>query len=156
TVGFFASLGGAGAARWALLFALPLVATLAQVIFVLVRPSKGNLRTLLWLGPVVGLLLALLFMLCWATFLHEGIEEFDKPSNERDDGKAWGYFVLWGVIVLALWIIHALLWRYVFSDELPEDPARFGGPRGPVRYLHLYDDATLIREPGAAADATRL
>ena len=50
TVGFFASLGGAGPARWTLWFALPLAFALFQIIFAAVRGNKENARKLLWLG----------------------------------------------------------------------------------------------------------
>jgi hypothetical protein len=154
-VGFFATLGGDGVGRWIAFFALPLSFSLFQMIFAAARSTAGNIRTLLWLGPAVGFGMALLFMLCWATFLHEGIEEFEKDSDKRDNGKAWGYFFIWLGIAGVLWVVHAILWRWVFSRELPEDPYRFNGGE-PRRYLRLYDDATLIRAPGAAADATRL
>jgi len=155
-VAFFATLGSATRAHWVFLFILPLFFNLAQMIFALARGSDSNVRTLLWLGPLVGLSMALLFLLCWSTFLHEGIEEFNKDSSERDHAKAWGFFVLWLVIVVALWIVHALLWRYVFSGEHAEDPHRFDTVDPPRKYLQLYDDATLIVQPEGFAGSEKL
>ena len=90
SIAFFAARGGAGAARWTLLFALPLVLAVAQIIFVLVRGAGENSRTLLYLGPVMQLGLGLLFMLLYKVWLHDGVEQFEKDSSERDNGKAFG------------------------------------------------------------------
>lgn len=150
TIGFFASLGGAGAARWTLLFGLPMAFALFQIIFAAVRGNKENARKLLWLGPVVQIALALFFLLLYKTWLHEGVEELQKDASERDDAKAFGYFAAWIAIVLALWFLNAVFFRWVFSSSVPDDKNLFAGGE-PRQFLRLYDDTTLVHDLGKPA-----
>ena len=147
TVGFFASLGGAGAARWTLWFGLPLSFALFQMIFAAVRGNKENARKLLWLGPAVQIGLALIFLLLYRTWLHEGVEELQKDPAARDDGKAFGYFAAWFAIVLALWFLNAVFFRWVFSSSVPDDKNLFASGE-PKQFLRLYDDISLVHDLG--------
>lgn len=155
TVGFFTTLGGAGAARWVLFFALPLVLAVAQIIFVIARGAKENSRKLLFLGPLVQVLLSTLFMLLYRAWLHEGVEEFHKDGDARDNGKAWGYFAAWMGIVLVLWFVHAVFWRWVFSSSVPDDQDLLstGEPR---QFLRLYDDVSLLHDLAAPITSEKL
>ncbi len=155
SVGFFASLGGAGAARWTLWFAVPLVLAVAQIVFVLARGARENSRKLLWLGPLVQVLLGLSFMFLYRGWLHEGVEELQKDSAERKDGRAFGDFAGWVGIVLVLWFVHAILWRKVFSASVPDDRDAFkdGEPR---QFLRLYDDVGLVHDAKAPLDSDTL
>ena len=155
TVGFFASLGGAGAARWTLWFALPLAFGLFQTIFAAVRGNKENARKLLWLGPVVQIILSLFFLLLYKAWLHEGVEELQKDSKARNDGKAFGYFAAWFAIVLALWFLNAVFFRWVFSSSVPDDQDLFSSGE-PRQFLRLYDDVGLVHNLGKPLDSERL
>lgn len=155
SVGFFASLGGAGGARWTLWFALPMAMTVFQIIFALVRGGRENARKLLWLGPLVQLLMGTLFLLLYRGWLHVGVEELQKDGDERHDLPAFGDFAAWMAIVLVLWFVHAILWRWVFSNHVADDQDLFatGEPR---QLLRLYDDVGLVHDMQAAFDADRL
>ena len=155
TVGFFASLGGAGAARWTLWFALPLALAVAQAIFVLARGARENSRKLLFLGPVVQVVLALVFMLLYRAWLHDGVEELQKDADTRNNLSAFGDFAAWLGIVAVLWFVHALLWRYVFSSSVPDDQNQFASGE-PLEYLRLYDDMGLIHDFSAPFTSERL
>jgi hypothetical protein len=155
SVGFFATLGGAGAARWTLWFGLPLAMTVFQIIFVLARGARENSRKLLFLSPLVQLLLGLLFLLLYRGWLHEGVEELQKESSQRDDLKAFGTFAAWIAIVVALWFLHAVLWRWVFSASVPDDRNAFAGGE-PPQFLRLYDDVGLVHDLAAPPQSERL
>jgi hypothetical protein len=155
SIGFFASLGGAGAARWTLWFALPLVLAVFQIIFVLARGARENSRKLLFLGPLVQVLLALFFMLLYRGWLHEGVEELQKDSDQRNDLKAFGDFAAWIAIVTGLWFLHAILWRYVFSASVPDDRNELAGGE-PRQFLRLYDDVALVHDGKAPLDSEKL
>ncbi|MEP7002346.1 MAG: hypothetical protein ABI969_17790, partial [bacterium] len=155
SVGFFASLGGAGAARWTLWFGIPLGLAVAQAIFVAVRGTRENSRKLLLLGPIVQVLLALFFMLLYDKWLHEGVEELQKDSDKRDNGKAFGYFAAWLGIVGLLWFGTAALYRYLISSSVKDDQNEFlnGEPR---QFLRLYDDTALVHDLAAPFGSDRL
>ncbi len=155
SIGFFATLGGAGGARWTLWFALPLALAVAQIIFVLARGARENSRKLLFVGPLVQVLLALVFMLLYHVWLHDGVEELQKDSDKRNNLSAFGDFAAWLGIVAVLWFVHALLWRYVFSSSTPDDQNVFanGGPR---QFLRLYDDMELIHDAKKDVTSDRL
>lgn len=155
SVGFFASLGGAGGARWTLWFAIPMAMTVFQVIFAIARGGRENARKLLWLGPLVQLLMGTLFLLLYRGWLHGGVEELQKDPDERDDGRAIGDFAGWMGIVLVLWFVHAILWRWVFSNHVPDDRNLFAGGE-PRQFLQLYDDVVLVHDAGTAFDGDRL
>ncbi len=155
SIGFFATLGGAGAVRWTLWFALPLALAVAQIIFVLARGARENSRKLLFLGPLVQVLLALVFMLLYHVWLHDGVEELQKDSDKRNNLSAFGDFAAWLGIVAVLWFVHALLWRYVFSSSLPDDQDVFGDSE-PREFLRLYDDMALVHDAKAPPTSDKL
>ncbi|MEP7380595.1 MAG: zinc dependent phospholipase C family protein [Gemmatimonadota bacterium] len=155
SVGFFASLGGAGGARWSLWFALPMAMTVFQIIFALARGGRENARKLLWLGPLVQLLIGTLFLLLYRGWLHGGVEELQKDSDARDDKRAIGDFAGWMGIVLVLWFVHAVLWRWVFSNHVPDDKDLFAGGE-PRQFLQLHDDVGLVHDLAAPFDSDRL
>ncbi len=144
-VGFFATLGGAGDARWALFFVVPLFVEVAHMLHVLIRGGRGDRHWQLALGTLLHLALALVFMLCYRTFLHPGIAELKKREEDRDYGVFVGWMALWFGMVVVLWIVHALFWRYVFGAKQPSDADNaFAGRH---HHLRLYDDAALGRDP---------
>ncbi len=155
SVGFFASLGGAGGARWTLWFALPMAMTVFQIIFALVRGGRENARKLLWLGPLVQLLMGTLFLLLYRGWLHVGVEELQKDADKRDDLPAFGDFAGWMSIVLVLWFVHAILWRWVFSNHVADDQDLFASGE-PRQFLRLYDDVGLVHDMQAPFDSDRL
>lgn len=108
-----------GAARWISLFALPLAAEIAFVVFALTKVSKRNPRT--WqlamsgiLHPVMGLVFALSFI----AFLNKGAQ----AVKDED----WGTFALqmflWLLINGALWMVTALIMRYLATPDLSPAP----------------------------------
>lgn len=108
-----------GAARWILLFALPLAAEIAFVVFALTKVSKRNPRT--WqlamsgiLHPLMGLIFALFFV----AFLHKGAQAIKDED--------WGLFALhmflWLLINGALWMVTALIMRYLAAPDLSPAP----------------------------------
>ncbi|MGQ0648979.1 MAG: zinc dependent phospholipase C family protein [Gemmatimonadaceae bacterium] len=155
SVGFFASLGGASGAQWALFFWIPVILTAAQTIFAMLRGGAENSRKLIWLGPLVQLLLGTLFLLLYRGWLHEGVEELDKDADQRKDLTAFGDFALWMGIVLVLWFLHAVAWRYWFSSSVPDDQDLFSAGE-PRRLLHLYEDVGMVHDAGTAFDSDRL
>src|SRR6185295_16613327 len=58
-------------------------------------------------------------------------------------------------IVVALWIGHALLWRYLISSTVPDDQdlLEHGESR---RFVRLYDDMSLVHDLGAPAASDKL
>jgi Zinc dependent phospholipase C len=155
SVGFFASLGGAGAARWTLWFFVPMGLALLQIVFVLLRGARENSRKLLWLAPLVQICLSLFTMLLYRAWQHEGVEEFEKDPEHRDKATAFGDLFAWIVIVGALWFLHAVLWRWWFSGHVPDDQAAFS-PREPRQFLQLYEDVSLPHDIAAPFESDRL
>ncbi len=155
SVGFFASLGGAGAARWTLWFAIPMAMTVFQIIFAIARGGRENSRKLLWLGPLMQLLVGTLFLLLYRGWLHGSIEELQKDGDARDDGVIVRDFLLWLLIILVLWFGHAALWRLWFSSHVPDDQNLFAGGE-PRQFLQLYDDVDLVHDVGVAFDSDHL
>ena len=154
-VGFFATLGGAGEARWALFFVIPVVAQVAHMLYVIIHGGRDNRHWQLALGTILHLALALVFMLFYRTLLHPGIAELKKPESERDAGEFVGWMFLWFGIVLVLWIVHALFWRYLFGASQPSDAVNAFAGR--PHHLRLYDDHALGRDPlGPSATLDRL
>jgi hypothetical protein len=150
SIGFFATLGGEDAARWILWFVVPLVLAVAQIVFVLIRGASENSRKLLFMGPLVQIALAMLFMLLYRVWLHNGVEAFQGASPNYLE--AFGDFAAWLAIVVVLWFVTAILFRYVFSSHVPDDQNLFanGDPR---TFLRLYDETTLVHDLGAAITA---
>ena len=155
TIGFFASLGGAGAARWILLFAIPVAFAVFQMIFAAVRGNKESARKLLWFGPVAQLGMFLLFLLLYHVWLHDGVEELQKDSKDRNDLSAFGDFAAWAAICIGLWFLFTVLFRWVFSSSVPDDQNDFASGE-PRHFLRLYDDVALVHDLGKAADSEKL
>jgi zinc dependent phospholipase C len=155
SVGFFASLGGAGGLRWGLWFWLPLGLAVLQVLFVIKRGARENARKLLFLGPLVQVLLALFVILLYRGWLHELVEELQKSSDERDELAIARDWLIWIVIVAGLWFVHAVLWHKAFSASVPDDRNEFAGGE-PRQFLRLYDDVALIHDARAPLDSERL
>lgn len=167
--------------RWVFLFALPLVADLVLMIYILTRPGGDDPhhRQLAY-AAVLRIGLALLFIVCFMAFLHFAVEGL------ADDGFAsgafWGLAILWLAMMFGAWAGFAAL--LVQPRRLPPvappvpapapspAPAPAPAPAPPAppvvpavavdpfvtgrkHYLRLFDDTTLY--PGTqAAPATVL
>jgi hypothetical protein len=142
-VGFFASLGGADAARWILCFALPVVAEILQIIHVLIRGSDVR-RQQLTLSCLLHLGLSGLFALMYAAFLHKAVEGL--ADEGLGSGDFWGYLALWALILVALWFLTALLMRFLVTGHLPDEQAS-SFVTGRRHWVALFDDTTLFQEP---------
>lgn len=167
--------------RWVFLFALPLVADLVLMIYVLSRPGGDDPhhRQLAY-AAVLRIGLALLFIVCFMAFLHFAVEGL------ADDGFAsgafWGLAILWLAMMFGAWAgLAALLVQprrpAAVTPPVPASapaPAPTPAPPPPPpappvvpaaavdpfvtgrkHYLRLFDDTTL--HPGTqAAPATVL
>lgn len=152
-------------ARWILLFALPLVAEIVFVIFALTKVSRRNPRS--WqlaltgiLHPLMGLVFALFFL----AFLHKGAQAL----KDEEGGTFALHMLLWLLIDGALWMVTALIMRYLATPNLSPMPdladrLPIALPAGvtsaamtaPGNVL-LFDDMILASAPpatGAPADA---
>lgn len=150
---FFATLGrSALEAKWTLLFALPLVIEIACIVYVLTQVNADNPRRwLLALSSLTHLGLGAVFMLLLWAFLHKAPEAL----NDGDAGAFVGWFLLWFLILGALWMGTALLMRFV-AAPIPAQPAAsadaqtLGLPAGVTAeamvgrsVVHLIDDGRL-------------
>lgn len=152
-------------ARWVLLFALPLVAEIVFVIFALTKVSKRNPRS--WQLALTGILhpfLGLVFALLFLAFLHKGAQAL----KDEEGGRFALHMLLWLLIDGALWMVTALIMRYLATPNLSPMPdladrLPIALPAGvtsaamtaPGNVL-LFDDMILASAPpaaGAPADA---
>lgn len=156
-IGFFATLGGAGNARWGLWFWTPVVLAVLQTIFAIARGSNENIRKFLWIGPVMQIVIAGVFMLAYRAFVHRGVELAQKEGERTtlEDIEMCGIFLGWVAIVAAVWLLNAAFCRKLFSATVPEDQDLFANG-DPSQFLRLYDDVALVHDLGKPADSEHL
>ena len=148
--------------RWVLLFALPIASEIAFIIFALAKVSKRNPRS--WQLAMTGILhivVGMFFALFFLAFLHKGAQAIKDEE--------WGTFALhmflWTLINGALWMITALIMRFLATPDL--SPAADLADRLPIALpagvtsaataapgnVLLFDDAILAAAPAAAGTA---
>jgi hypothetical protein len=156
-IGFFATLGGAGSARWGLWFWTPLGLAVIQAVIAIARGSKENIRKFLWIGPVMQIVIAGAFMLAYRAFVHTGVELAQKEGDRTvvEDIEMLGAFLGWLAVVIVVWLLNAAFCRKLFSASVPEDQDAFQNG-DPSQFLRLYDDVALVHDLGKAADSEHL
>lgn len=149
---FFATLGSdmPAWARWLFLFALPLALEIAHIVYVLAAGGSGPRRLQLILSSISHILLAFIFVGCFAGFLHFGAE--GVVDDGIGSGAFWGYAVLWLVIVAVLWLVTSAI-LYATDDDLPA-PVRDDFATGRKHFLRLFDNTTLPSGPVPSPPAT--
>jgi hypothetical protein len=145
-VGFFATLGGAGEARWALFLVVPLIVETLHAIHVIAHGGRDNRHRQLAMGTTLHATLALVFLLCYRGFLHFGTTEMRKPEAERDEGTFIGLMALWLFLVVAFWVLLALYLR-LENGGAEADPEASVFVTGRKHYVRLYDDTGLVGLP---------
>lgn len=144
---FFATLGvgGGDAAKWALLFILPIVLEIAITVY---SASEAGVdapqRKSKTLAAIVHLALSSVFLLLFCAFLHFAVEAL----QDGDLGAFVGIFFIWLVIVGGLWVGTAGIMRECLSDPEPVSPEALpvGVASGDLMHnfhVELFDDATL-------------
>jgi hypothetical protein len=147
-IGFFATTGGAGRARWAFFFWLPVAAHVANILYVGVQGLGDFRRLQLVLASVFHVGLAALFSLLYPAFLHRGTEGFQDKLFAS--GDFWLYTGLWLVILAALWMGTSILLRCILNGSSP-DPEANELVTGQAHYVHVFDDTALFRAPAATS-----
>jgi hypothetical protein len=157
-VAYFASLqaGGAGLApRWVLLFGLPLVLQVIEVVLIGLKGSTNPRRRQLMASVIVPVGLSLLFLAMYFGTLHKGIEAIDEPPPGQSAGDSGDFawrMVVWFLILFGLWWIVALLLRFIHAGGLPDPVAR--ARVGQQRHgLRLFDDTALLHLPIGSSPA---
>jgi hypothetical protein len=114
--------------------------------------SGGDHRLVqLALGSFLHVLLSLTFALLYPAFLHLATEELDDRLHgpDPDDDKLKGFlwkFLLWFLIVVAIWIILSFILNLAVKDLPPADVAQtFAAQQR--HHVRLFDDTTLFRAP---------
>lgn len=136
--------------RWVFLFALPLIADVVLMVYVLTRPGDDPNHRKLAYATILRLGLALLFIVCFMAFLHYGVEGL--ADDGFGSGAFWGLMLLWLAMLFGAWAgFAALLVRPSSGGPAPVADPRVTGRK---QYLRLFDDTTL--HPGTvSADPAR-
>ena len=147
-IAYFASLGasaGSLAARWPLLFGLPLALQAAHALFLLINGTRDPRRMQLAVSVLLPLGLSLLFIALWYGFLHGGV------GDRKIDGGALAWrIVVWFLILLGLWFGIAALLRFVFAPRIG-DPAANPIAGNQHHHVRLFDDNSLFMMPRATS-----
>jgi hypothetical protein len=146
SITFFATLGAdlPAGVRWPLLFVVPLVVEIVQMIFVLARGGQDTRHWQLALSSITHLLLVLLFIAAYAAFLHFGIEAL----KDENWGVFFGLLAIWLLIAGAAWLVMCLFLQGKTVQDIP--PANsFVAER--KHFIRLFDRASLFNDPALAA-----
>ncbi|CAD5366052.1 membrane hypothetical protein [Rubrivivax sp. A210] len=157
-IAFLASLeaGGSGLApRWVLLFGLPLVLQIIEVVLIGLKGSTNPRRRQLMASILIPVGLSLLFLALYFGDFHKGIEAIAEPpaGQAKGDGVDFAWrFVVWFLLLFGLWWLVALALRFINAQGLPDDVsnARAGRQRHGLR---LFDDTALLRSPVGVSPA---
>lgn len=149
---FFSTLGTEVPAwvRWLLLFAVPLALEIANIVYVLAVGSEDPRRWQLAMGSISHIVIAIVFVICFVSFLHLGVE--GEVDDGLDSGAFWGLAVLWLVIVVVLWLVSSALLTLV-DTGIPA-ATRNDFATGRKHFLRLFDDTALGVGPLPTPPAT--
>jgi hypothetical protein len=157
-IGFFATLGGAGSLRWGVWFWGPIGLGVLQILFVILRGTRENSRKLLVMGPLMQVVLALIFLLFYRGLVHTPTENLPKDAADHETLKVvedLGELLLWLLFVGLCWFGFAKAAQWAFSSSMPDDKNEFANGE-PRQFLALYDDVSLIHDLSKPFDSEHL